>query len=298
MSSQNKPTVEDVKGKVEDFHWGNYRRDFQSDQSDLEKLYWYCVISDILNFHQTLVEEYEDGQEQINKLGTRLYRSYLGCFFEAHHLYNSLLDKFNRLTALYWNEQHDMWQTWKQQTLKIKRENFKLLSKPIKRHFENQKAISTNCQITPYDISAYDDWHGMLAQKVSIELINHLRHGTLAKRQPGTTNAVFPYHIEDHFIEVLDGYGMKYFKAYTTFSIINRIDQQFESGRNIINTKKQLDKDEPIRVAINDILGNNRDFQRLGHSQIAYLIRLKYEKSDGSELNLGSIKKALSRMDN
>lgn len=293
MSKEKEQEITEIKEDVAEFPWEIFKRSY--DSKGLQNLYWHCVVSDVIGFYRGNYEETKE--EGRKKLILRLYRSFLGCFFDAHQLEESILLRFYGLHSYYVNEKNDQWEQWKRTIDKKKAEQFHLICETIKMNHKNSVLIKAKSEGVCYDVTAYDDKHPQLAQKPSKELIAHLRHGGVVGRKPETSKAVFLFEIKSQFIDHLHDLGLGFFKSMWLYQCLGRIEKRLGDGEDVIREKRKLEEDETIKDAILKLFGSWPKLRQLENSQLAKLIHHKYKDSSGNALDYDSIKKALSRMD-
>lgn len=292
------PTVTEIQEKVKRYrYWENYKITHKGSETDLITLYWHCVVSDIIKQYKRVQKRNEIEKEVRNESGERLYYTFLGCFFKTHELYHSLLDKFQGLTTPMYNQGRKQWKQWKDGLLEKTWKEFEELVSISIRNYEVREGIYSDMSIQSYDITAFDDSSPKIPQQVSSALIEHLKNGTLNANEQGTMNAKFFFHLKDRVIEQLHKYGLQYVKARMICELMNDIDGRFEKGEQIITSKIALLEHQSIKDAILDLFNKWPEFKNYSDIEIASVIKQKYKDSSGNELNRGSIKKALSRMD-
>ena len=278
--------VQTVKKNTRKFRWENYARDFENDQNDVEKLYWTCVISDILKNYR---DDFSSGY--VRWLNVRLFKTFLGCFYKAHEIHHALLEKFECLPKIKRDEDDVYWQAWIDQLQREKQDALTIIMNVVVSNYTSQQFIKTINPVQLYSVDTFDDLHKYLAQKVSSMIILHIRNGLLPNPVKGTRQAAFPFSVSADLISTLHQQGIVFTSRLMVIHAIRQVEKHFEKNNNPI---KAYPRKSPSK-ALDDLLLQTPEFKSLSTSQLIYLIQTKYRDSQGHPLKNNSIRKALLR---
>ena len=200
-----------LRTELDSFRWSDYQRDYRQRNKELTNVYW-CVVA---------IDKVSSPSGNNSNFDHRLLRSLMVCFYMPNDIEQRLRIKFRDLRPIHLHKFKEEWENWRTDLHRKFTISYFMIEQAILNglQYGGSKSIS---------LDKFDNDHKMLRQKVSIELLYHLR-GKSALYTLTDMNLNLGVTLPEQTIDVLTELGQDYLQSRLIYGFLTQLSD-FKRG--------------------------------------------------------------------